>query len=101
MPTRATDHPNRVDLTDDYYDGLVFPVPDKYDASFFASDEDKWYVLEHIGIPRRDTTPLRAWRDAVADASGIDRDELDPQQGGALDLGFSPAYVRQFVFWLA
>jgi len=67
-----------------------------------AADADKWAILESIGIPRRDdATPLQAWRDAVADESGLTRAELDPSQGGRLDLGFTPAYVRTFVFYLA
>ena len=67
-----------------------------------ASDDDKWGVLESIGIARRDdVTPLAAWRDAVADETGVPRASLDPAQGGVLDLGFTPAYIRTFVFYLA
>jgi len=86
---------------DDYY-GYRYPVPSEFINDFMASDDAKWSVLESIGIERRDdTTPLRAWRDAVADEMGVPRSELDPEQGGRLDLGFSPMYVRQFALYLA
>ena len=88
-------------LTDDFY-GYRMPVPSEYTNDFMATDDDKWATLESIGILRRDdTTPLRAWRDAVADETGVPRKELDPEQGGKLDMGFTPAYVRTFVFYLA
>ena len=88
-------------IGDDYY-GYRFPVPSEFANDFMASEDDKWAVLADIGIERRDgTTPLRAWRDAVADETGIARAELDPEQGGRMDLGFSPMYVRQFAFFLA
>lgn len=93
--------PVRVLLTDDLYDHR-YPVPDHYTSNMMATVDERWAVLESINIVRReDVTPLQAWRDAVADASGIARADLDPEQGGALDLGFSPAYVRKFVFYLA
>ena len=91
----------RVILTDDFY-GYQMPVPSEFANDFMASEDDKWAVLATIGIERRDdTTPLRAWRDAVADATGVTRDSLDPEKGGRLDLGFTPAYVRKFAFYLA
>ena len=91
----------RAILTDDFY-GYRMPVPSEYTNDFMATDDDKWATLETFGIPRRDdTTPLRAWRDAVADETGVPRKELDPEQGGKLDMGFTPAYVRTFVFYLA
>ena len=91
----------RVVLSDDYY-GYRFPVPSEFTLDLFASNDDKWTVLESVGIARRDdATPLVAWRDAVADESGIPRAELDPAAGGYLDLGFTPAHIRQFVLYLA
>lgn len=91
----------RAVLGDDYY-GYRMPVPAVYRNYFLASEDDKWKVLESIGIPRRDgVSPLAAWRDAVADESGLDRAELDPAQGGVFDAGFTPAYVRTFMFFLA
>ena len=86
----------------DDYSGYRFPVPSEFDNDFMASDDDKWAMLESIGIARRDdVTPLQAWRDAVADEMSVPRSALDPRQGGKLDLGFSPAYVRKFAFYLA
>ena len=91
----------RVIAGDDYY-GYRMPVPSGFTGDFMASPEDKWAVLESIGIARReDTTPLGAWRDAVADETGVPRAELDPAQGGRFDAGFTPAYVRTFIFYLA
>ena len=91
----------RVVLSDDYH-GYRFPVPSEFVNDFFASDDVKWSVLEAIGITRRDdVSPLVAWRDAVADETGVPRDQLDPAAGGYLDLGFSPTHVRSFVLYLA
>lgn len=90
----------RVILTDDYYP-YRYPVPSTFTNDFMASDDDKWAVLESIGIERRtDATPLVAWRDAVAVESGI-KEGFDPSRGRPLDTGFSPAYVRKFIFYLA
>lgn len=92
---------NRVVVGDDFH-GYRMPVPREFTYDLMASTGTKWAVLESMGIPRRDdTTPLRAWRDAVADEMGIPRAELDPEQGGVLDMGFTPMYVRQFVQFLA
>lgn len=91
----------RLLVTDDYYPYL-YPVPESFKPDVFASDDDKWAVLASIGIEKVEgRTPLSVWRDAVADASGIEREKLDPKQGGALDTGFSPAYVRKWIFYLA
>jgi len=91
----------RVVLGDDLH-GYRFPVPSEFTPDLMASLDEKWAVLESIGIPRRDdTTPLRAWRDAVADETGVPRARLDPEQGGVLDMGFTPMYIRQFVNFLA
>ena len=88
-------------VSDGYY-GYRYPVPSEFTMDLMASLDDRWSVLESIGIERRDdTTPLRAWRDAVADETGVPRSELDPEQGGRMDLGFSPAYVSKFVLYLA
>jgi hypothetical protein len=78
------------------------PVPSTFTNNFFATADEKWAVLESIGIERRgDVTPLVAWRDAVADETGVDRAELVPQQGSYLDIGFTPMHVRKFVMVLA
>jgi hypothetical protein len=99
--TPETGTPQRAILTDDYY-GYRMPVPREYTADLMASLDERWAVLESIGIARRDdATPLQAWRDAVADETGVPRAELDPRQGGRLDMGFTPAYVRTFVLYLA
>jgi hypothetical protein len=91
----------RIVLGDDYY-GFRMPVPSGFTDYLLASTDDKWAVLESIGITRRDdVSPLAAWRDAVADETGIPRAQLDPAQGGVFDIGFTPAYVRKFVFFLA
>jgi hypothetical protein len=91
----------RIILTDDYY-GYRMPVPSSFDNDMLASEDERWAVLESIGIPRRaGVSPLAAWRDAVADESGIPRAVLDPAQGGALDMGFTPAYARKLVTFLA
>lgn len=91
----------RVVLSDDYY-GYRFPVPSEFVSDLFASVDAKWAVLESIGIARRDdVTPLVAWRDAVADETGLPREKLDPATGGYLDLGFTPAHIRHFVLYLA
>jgi hypothetical protein len=96
-----TETVTRVILGDDFH-GYRMPVPSTFVNDLLASLDERWAVLESIGIPRRDdTTPLRAWRDAVADETGVPRAELDPQQGGILDMGFTPMYVRQFVRFLA
>ncbi len=91
----------RVIAGDDYY-GYRMPVPSAFTYDLMASLDARWAVLESIGIERReDTTPLSAWRDAVADETGVSRATLDPAQGGVLDMGFTPAYVRKFVNFLA
>jgi len=91
----------RVIFTDIYY-GYRYVVPTRYRNDFMATEDERWNVLASIGIERReDLSPLEAWRDAVADESGIDRARLDPQQGGALDLCFSETPVRKFVMYLA
>jgi hypothetical protein len=91
----------RVVVGDDFY-GYRMPVPSEFTPDPMADLDEKWSVLEGIGIPRRDeTTPLRAWRDAVADETGVPRAQLDTEQGGVLDLGFTPMYVRTFVLFLA
>lgn len=91
----------RIVMSDDYH-GYRMPLPSAFTPSLLASLDERWAVLESIGIPRRDeVTPLAAWRDAVADETGVPRSELDPEQGGALDMGFTPAYVRTFIFYLA
>lgn len=46
-------------------------------------------------------TPLQAWRDAVAVASGLPADHFRPELGRPLDLGFSPSHARMFAFYLA
>jgi hypothetical protein len=89
-------------VVSDGFKGYRLPVPSTFNNNFLADLDERWAVLESIGIPRRDdTTPLRAWRDAVADETGVPRAQLDPEQGGALDLGFSDIYVRKFVNFLA
>jgi hypothetical protein len=101
--TPDTPTAERVTLHDDYYP-YTYPVPSTYAHDLMADEATRWAVLADIGIarPADDTvTPLAAWRDAVADASGVDRAALDPSRGGVLDLGFSPAYVRTFVLYLA
>jgi hypothetical protein len=91
----------RLVMGDDYY-GYRMPVPSRFSGDLLPSLDDRWAVLESIGIPRRDgVTPLAAWRDAVADETGVPRTELDPAQGGRFDGGFTPAHVRQFMFYLA
>lgn len=100
MPGQA-EKISKVVLGDDLR-GYRMPVPSTFYYDLVASVDEKWAVLESIGIPRRDdTTPLRAWRDAVADETGVPRAKLDPEQGGVLDMGFTPAYVRKFVMFLA
>ena len=91
----------RVIAGDEFY-GWRMPVPSEFTSNMLADEDEKWAVLESIGIPRRDdTTPLRAWRDACADEMGIPRAQLDPEQGGSFDLGFTDIYVRKFVTFLA
>jgi hypothetical protein len=91
----------RVILGDDYY-GYRMPVPSSFTGDPTASLDDRWAVLESIGITRRDdVSPLAAWRDAVADETGIPRAQLNPAQGGVFDTGFTPAYVRRFMFYLS
>lgn len=91
----------RIITTDDYY-GFRMPVPSAFTLNLMASENDKWAVLESIGIPRREgVSPLAAWRDAVADESGLDRAALDPAQGGVFDTGFTRTYVRKWIFYLA
>ncbi len=100
-PATEPEPVTRVILSDDWH-GYRMPVPSRYRNDLMASLDDRWSVLGSIGISRRDdTTPLAAWRDAVADETGVDRAALDPARGGSLDLGFTPAYVRTFVFYLA
>lgn len=96
-----TDTVTRVIVHDDYYP-YRYPLPSQWRNDLMASDGTKWRVLASIGIAKRhdNDTPLRAWRDAVAEASGIP-EGFDPAAGRALDLGFSPAVVRDFVFYLA
>lgn len=91
----------RVILSDDFR-CYRMPVPSRYSNDLMASEDERWAVLESIGIGRRaGVSPLAAWRDAVADASGIPQASLDPAQSGVFDLGFTPAYVRTFVFYIA
>jgi len=91
----------RVVVGDDYH-GYRIPVPSEFTPNLMADLDERWAVLEGIGIERRDdVTPLVAWRDAVADETGVPRAELDPEQGGHLDMGFTPMYVRQFAMFLA
>ena len=101
-PSETPDQPvRRVVVTDDFY-GYRMPVPSGYTNDIMASEDDRWAVLASIGIERREgVSPLAAWRDAVADESGIPRADLDPAQGGRFDLGFTPSYIRTFVFFLA
>lgn len=97
----TTDTVERLVLTDDYY-GYRMPVPSAYTFDLMADEDERWATLGTIGITREHgDTPLQAWRNAVADESGIPQADLDPRQGGALDLGFTPAYVRRFVLYLA
>jgi hypothetical protein len=92
---------SRVVVGDDFR-GYRMPVPSSFYPTVLADLDEKWAVLEAIGIPRRDDTkPLCAWRDAVADETRVPRAELDPEQGGVLDMGFTPVYVRKFVNFLA
>jgi len=92
---------NRVILLDSYY-GYRYLVPNEYQLNIMADENERWATLATIGIERReDRTPLQAWRDAVADESGLSRESLNPETGRGLDLAFSPAYVREFVFYLA
>ena len=91
----------RVLIPDDYHH-YTYPCPRWHRLGFDPTEAQKWEALAAIGIlPDGESTPLQAWRDAVADATGVPREELDPKHGGALDLGFSPAYVRRFVLALA
>jgi hypothetical protein len=91
----------RAVVGDDYY-GYRLIVPREYTNSIVATADEKWAVLASIGVERRDdVTPLVAWRDACADEMDVPRAELDPAQGGRLDLGFSSMYVRKFVMFLA
>jgi hypothetical protein len=100
-PRVVRDLPNRVVVTDDYY-GYAIPVPRSFTFDLMASESDKWTALESIGIDRRDdATPLQAWRDAIADESGLDRATLDPRQGGVCDLGFTDIHTRKFLWFLA
>jgi|GEM_PF-6382057 len=97
----TTDTVERLVLTDDYY-GYRLPVPSSYAFDLMASEDERWATLATIGVDRTfGDTPLQAWRNAVADETGVDRAKLDPAQGGALDLGFTPTYVRRFVLYLA
>jgi hypothetical protein len=73
-------------------------------AVTMATDEQKWKALAKLGIERPEdesTSPLAAWRDAMADENNIPRAELDPAQGGSLDLGFTSTAVRNWVWFLA
>jgi hypothetical protein len=89
-------------VSDDYYP-RVYPVPPRYDGDPFTSEDVKWKVLAEIGITpefhldEEDTGPLAAWRNAVADLNHHERSALR----GNLDLGFTPEYVRRFVWYLA
>lgn len=99
----TTTEVTRVVKRDDYY-GYSFPVPSRFRNNWLADDSEKWATLATIGIVKRhaEDTPLRAWRDAVAVASGLPADYFQLENGGhALDLGFTPAYVRTFAFYLA
>lgn len=89
-------------VPDDYYP-LVYPLPAGWTGGdLFADQGAVLATLRSMGVTVEDgSSPLAAWRDAVADASGVDRATLDPGQGGVLDLGFSPAIVRRFVWWIA
>lgn len=101
MQNVPQDTVTRVVVGDDFR-GYRMPVPSEFTPDLMAGDDEKWTVLEGIGIPRRDdVTPLVAWRDAVADETGVPRAELDPEQGGVVDMGFTPSYVRKFVMFLA
>ncbi len=92
---------HKVILNDDYY-GYRMPVPSEFTMDLMASLDERWAVLESIGITRdMGDTPLIAWRNAVADETGVPRDRLDPTKGGVLDMGFTPAYVRKFVMYLS
>jgi hypothetical protein len=96
-----TDTITRVIFTDCYY-GYRYIVPSRYRNDFMATEDERWNVLASIGIERREgLSPLQAWRDAVADESGIDRAIVDPATGRGLDLCFSETPVRQFVMYLA
>lgn len=94
----------RVILTDDYYP-YRYPMPSTYKHNIMASEDEQWATLATIGISRRHEadTPLRAWRDTVAVLSDLAPDyfQLEKPTGKPLDLGFSPAPVRSFAFYLA
>lgn len=81
------------------------PISDPFAGVFMSREaelEAKWIMLAQLGIERRDdATPLVAWRDAIADQNGIPRADLDPQQGGCLDLWDASTELRNFVFFLA
>lgn len=101
MEQQSPEEAERRVVTDDYY-GYQMPIPSTFFPSLFATEEAKWNVLKQLGITKEHgSTPLIAWRNAVADETGVERDSLDPKKGGALDLNFSPSYVRKFVFFLA
>lgn len=103
MGETTTGEVTRVIRHDDYY-GYSFPVPSRFRNDLMADDTEKWSTLATIGIGRRheEDTPLRAWRDAVAVASGLPAGYFQLENGGhALDLGFTPSYVRAFAFYLA
>lgn len=104
MSTDAGEAITRVILADDYHPYL-YPIPSSYVPNIMASEDEQWATLASIDIHRRHEadTPLRAWRDAVAVLSGLPDDyfQLERTGGHALDLGFSPAEIRRFVFYLA
>jgi hypothetical protein len=64
--------------------------------------EYRWSLLAQLGIDRDDdVTPLVAWRNYVADSNGLDRAQLDPSQGGVLDLWDASTALRKFIWALA
>lgn len=90
---RQGDAVKRAILSDDFY-GYAIPVPDTYPNRPLATEDQKWSVLAAIGIERQsEVTPLQAWRNAVADLNGVTVEQLD--------LGFTPTYVRRFIWFLA
>lgn len=77
--------------SDDLYP-VRYPLPKRYLYDFMASIDDRWSVLESMGIARDDSkSPLQAWRDVVLEKNGVND----------LDMGFSPIDARQFALYLA